>query len=659
MSGIGEHAPLIAAMDPAVAAAWVFFVPPACAAITWLAGRLLGSRRGWVALTISGLTGFGAGVVVAGLVTGWKWRTWDMVGLTLLFGTILTMIAAVAIDLIKPMGSLSSGERAGLIDVKGRGGPSTVSSLRRYRELIGIARANGLHATRINLSDPASVASIGPALRATLEQAGGVFVKLGQVASTRSDLLPPALCDELSHLRSSAAPAPESDVRPLVEHELGATIDDVFGSFDWTPIASASIAQVYAATDADGSPLVVKVRRPGLDELMARDSAALLQAARLLERRTTLGLTVRPAELADEFLAGVREELDLTGELSNAAALRAATPPGQGVRIPTVYPEHSTRMVLTEERVDGVDLGDVDALRAAGHDPATIAHRLLHIVLVHIFTAGVYHADPHPGNVLVEPDGTIVLIDLGAVGRLGKQQRSVLVQLMLGVATADSAALRQALEQAGIVGDGVNATDLDRAIDEFLARHVRAGAGIDAGVFEDLMVMLGEFGLRPPRWMTTLGRTFVTLEGTLRTVDPGFSLVDAAMAEAGGVMQPSLHPSSLRETVEAEAMRQFPRLQRLPQRVDDLLGQAVQGRLSVRLSAFNDERNVDLVTTLVNRAVLAMITTALGLGSVLLLRIGGDGRQGTVNEVLGYTGLAVAAVLTLRIIANIVRDGRS
>ena len=658
MPGPGSTTPLLATVDWPAIAAWVVLVPPAGVAITWFAGRLLGSRRGWVKLATSGVVGFVGGIIAAGVVTDWAWSSWRMVGLTLVFGTILTMVVAVGLDLIAPVGSLSQGEAAGLIGVGGRG-PSTLSSLRRYRELVSIARRNGLPTRRMDLQDPESVAAVGPALRATLEEAGGVFVKLGQVASTRSDLLPPALCDQLALLRSQAAPAPESEVRPLLEQELGTDVESVFATFDWTPIASASIAQVYGATTHDGTDVVVKVRRPGLDELMARDSAALLQLAGVVERRTTIGLTLRPAELADEFLAGVREELDLTVELTNAAALTAATPPGSGVRIPRMFPEDSTRMVLTEERVHGVDLGDVQALRDAGHDPATIARTVLHTMIQHIFVAGVYHADPHPGNIIVEPDGTIVLIDLGAVGRVGRQQRAVLVQLMVGVASADAEALRQALEQAGVVGDSVDATDLDRSIDEFLARHVRAGAGIDAGVFEDLLVMLGQFGLRTPRWMTTLGRTFVTLEGTLRSVDPSFSVVDAAMAEAGGVLRPDLSPTTLRQSVEAEAMKQFPRLQRLPQRVDDLLGQAVQGRLSVRLSAFNDARDVDLVTTLVNRAVLALLTTALGLGSVLLLRIDGAGTEVTVNEVLGYTGLAVAAVLTLRIVAGIVRDGRS
>jgi ubiquinone biosynthesis protein len=659
MNPFVEPAPVLGAIDWPVAFGWVVLVPPVGTAVTWLAGRLLGSRRGWVKQLASGLIGFGGGIIAAGLVTEWQWSSWRMIGLTLVFGTILTMVVAVGLDLIAPVGTLKRGEAAGLIGVGRKDTPSTIASLRRYRELVGIARRNGLLSERIDIRNPESIAAAGPDIRATLEQAGGVFVKLGQVASTRSDLLPPALCDQLALLRSQASPAPESEVRPLLEHELGTSVESVFADFDWTPIASASIAQVYAATDRDGGDVVVKVRRPGLDELMARDSGALMQLVRLVERRTTLGLTLRPADLADEFLAGVREELDLTVELSNAAALTAATPPGSGVRLPRMYPDHSTRMVLVEERVEGVDLGDVQGLRDAGHDPSEIAQRVLRVTLTHIFQAGVYHADPHPGNLIVEPDGTIVLIDLGAVGRLGKQQRGVLVQLMMGVAGADAAALRQALEQAGIVGDGVDAIDLDRAIDEFLARHVRAGAGIDAAVFEDLMVMLGDFGMRPPRWMTTLGRTFVTLEGTLRSVDPTFSLVDAAMADAGGILRPDVHPGTLRQSVEAEAMRQFPRLQRLPQRVDDLLGQAVQGRLSLRLSAFSDERDVDLVTTLVNRAVLALLTTALGLGSVLLLRIDDGGTEVSVNEVLGYTGLAVAAVLTLRIVANIVRDGRS
>ena len=643
-------------------AAWILLVPPIGTAATWVAGRLLGVRRDGASMVASGLVGFALGIVFAGAVTAWEWDDLRMVGLALVFGTVNTMVIAVGLDLLRAPGTAARGTASELLGVP-RSLATSAASLARYRELAGIARRNGLLSRRhIDLGDPASVAALGPQLRATLEEAGGLFVKLGQVASTRSDLLPPELCDELALLQSHVRPDPEDLIRVQLEEELGMPAEQAFATFDWQPLASASIAQVYAATDHEGRPWVVKVRRPGLEEQIERDSDAVLLLARIIERHTALGLRMSPTNLAEEFLAGVHEELDFRVEVGNARSLAAATPADAGVRIPAIDADRSTRKVLIEERIDGIELGDLAAIRAAGHDPSAIAQRLVEVVLGQLFHFGVFHADPHPGNVLVEADGTIALIDFGAVGHLGKQQRSVVVQLMVGAVTADATTLRQALEQAGITGDAIEGGALDRAIDEFLGRHVQAGGGIDASVFEDLMEMLTEFGLHPPRWMGSLGRTFVTLEGTLRTVDPHFSLVDAATAMGTSAVAPDLEPGSIRQVLEAQAFKQLPRIQRIPQRLDDLLGQAAEGRLSVRLSAFSHQKDTDTITTLVNRVVLALLASALGLGSTILLHVDLNPTESTgvtVNEILGYVGLTIAGVLMLRVVATIVRDGRS
>lgn len=644
----------------ATVAAWILFALPAAVIVTVTGSRLLGTRRGIVQRVVAGLLGFAAGLVLAGLLTRWRWSDWDMVLLTLGLGTLLTMITEVALDMLAAPGSLTHPDLAGRVDLvsPGKAWRAAVEPIGRYRQLMGIARANGLLARPPRTAE--GVVALGPSIRRTLEQAGGMFVKLGQVASSRTDLLPADLCDELARLRSSAAPAPEAEARALIEGELGAPVGDVFAAFDWAPIASASIAQVYAARLQDGTEVVVKVQRPGIEEVVARDSAVLRQVARGLERHTSLGLSIRPTELADQFIAGVREELDFDIEASNARALAAATPAGSGVRLPVVHRELSTARVLVEERVDGVSITEVDTLVERGLDPATLATTLLKVTLDQVFDAGVFHADPHPGNILVEGDGTIVLIDLGAVGRLGRRQRQLFVELLLGAMTGDATAVREVLDEAGMLTGKEVGADLDAAIDQFLAHHVGNGGSVDSAVFEELFSMLSEFGIRAPEWLTTLGRSFVTLEGTLRQVDPSFSLIDSAIAL---VSQRSRmpRPESLRQSVEMEAFKQLPRLRRIPQRVDELLAQASRGQLTARVSLFADEDDLRAVTRLVDRAVLAVLAAALGVGSTLLL--GTDlgpvvaGNHITLNEVLGYIGLAIAAVLMLRLVAAIIRDG--
>lgn len=635
-------------------AAWILLGPPAMVIVTVVGSRLLGTRRGAVALTIAGVVGWTAAVITAGFLTDWDWNALRMALLSLGFGTLFTMMAALAIDFLAPMGSLATGERVGLIKVTNPFGVLRMQRARvaRYRAVIRLSVQNGVRPRTATSADlPAGV-------RRTLEQAGGIFVKLGQVASTRTDLLPAAWCDELAQLRSNAAPAAEDDVRPFIQGELGSSVERLYATFDWDPIAAASIAQVYAATLADGTDVVVKVQRPGLDALMEVDRSAVMTLAGLVERRTELGLTVRPTELAAQFLDDVAEELDFTVEAANAEELRDAMARVPGVRIPRVFPELSTPRVLTEERVSGTSIADGERLRAVGLDPDALAQRLLDAFLTMIFDVGVFHADPHPGNILVEDDGTIVLIDLGAVGRLGPGQRTSTLELLLAASAGDVRMLRTALTEIVAVDDRADLRALDRALERFIARNVRAGGGMSTAAFQDLATITGQFGLRFPEWLATLMRTMVTLEGTLKTIDPAFSLVDAAHDHAGDTMGLIAGPDGLQGVLRREALAQVPRLRRLPERVDAILGQAAEGRLTARVSVL-DENAERVVTRLFDRLVLGVLAAAVGVGSVLLLGVDAGPQFGSVsvNEVLGYVGLVSSAILSMRVIAGIIRDG--
>ena len=636
--------------------AWIFLGVPAMVAVTFVAGRMLGARRGWLALTLAGVVGWSAAVLLAGELTDWRWDSIDMVLVSLAIGPLLTMVGAIGLDFLSPVGTLANGDAAGLITVSNPLGALRVRRDRfaRYREVLGLARRNGLMNRHVDAT------TLPDGVRRTLEEAGGIFVKLGQVASTRNDVLPQAWCDELAALRSGATPAPEATIRPLIEDELGGPVDMLFGEFDWIPLASASIAQVYTATLRDGTPVVVKAQRPGLDRRMEIDRGAVLQIAGLIERHTPLGLSVRPTDLATEFLDNVAEELDFTIEARNARELADGLVDFPGVRIPATYPELSTGRVLTEERVSGVSIADLDALRTAGVDPTEASERLITAFLDQIFEVGVFHADPHPGNILVEADGTIVLIDLGAVGRLGPGQRAATLQLLVAASLGDAADLRAALAEIVEMNDDADLRALERSLDRMLARHMRAGGGITTAAFQDLSMVIAQFGMRLPDWLATLIRTMVTLEGTLKSIDPKFSLVAAAQEHAGELGGPKLGVTGLRATIEHEAMRQLPRLRRLPERVDTLLGQAADGRLGVRLSFFGDPKNEMVLAKLVDRMVLAILAAALGVGSVLLIgvKVGPElGGHTILNEVLGYVGLAAASILTLRVIAGVIRDG--
>lgn len=647
------------------AIAWVVLGLPAAIAVTFVAARLLGARRGWLSLVFAGVMGFTGGVIAAGALTEWQWSTLDMALLTLLFGTLFTMVGALGLDLFAPMGTLARGERAGLVAMRNpvSGARDKVRPFQRYKQVVGIARRNGVASRNVSQD------SLPAGMRRTLEEAGGIFVKLGQVASTRSDVLPHEWCDELAGLRSGAAPAPESQMRPHIAAQLGGDPDEFYGSFEWTPLASASISQVYRATLRDGTPVIVKVQRPGLEETLELDSAAVMQLARLIERRTPLGLSVKPVDLAQEFVDSVREELDFGIEAANADELGAAFAGVDGVRIPKVYPELSGERIITEELIDAPNVGQLvgGGTSADGIDRTALADRLISLFLYQVFTVGVFHADPHPGNILVDPDGTVVLIDLGAVGRLGPGQRDAVLDMMAAASTGDAGGLRQALARMTLFDKRVDLRALEVAMESFLGKHLRSGGGINASAFEDIAVLIGQYGIQLPRWFGTLSRTLVTLEGTIKGLDPEFSLVEAARRHAAEMIKGIYGSDDPQAILQQELMAELPRLRRLPERIDDLLGQAVAGRISAQLSLFSDARDERLITRLADRLVLGILTAASLIGSVLLIDVevgpsfGGGADDGgiTINEVLGYFGLATSAILAFRLIANIIRDGET
>jgi ubiquinone biosynthesis protein len=638
---------------------WILTVTIGWLLVTVIAGRLLGARRGWVALSLAGVGGLAAGIVTAGELTNWDWSSIDMVAVALGLGVLFTMALALGFDLAAPVGSLAQGQAAGLVTIRNpvRAARDEIAPFRRYREVLAIARQEGV------LSRSVTHDQLPTGVRRTLESAGGIFVKLGQVASTRADVLPSAWCDELALLRSSAEPQPEKVIRPHLEAELGRSPDQVFESFEWTPLASASMAQVYRATlrtdDGTVNDVVVKVQRTGLSDTISIDRAAIMQLARLVQRRTPLGLSVQPEELALEFVESVEEELDFTREARNGLELADGLAAIEGIRVPAVHLDVSTSRVLTEEYVSAPSVVDEQALASLGVGRAALADRLITAFLHMIFDVGVFHADPHPGNILIDPDGTIVLIDLGAVGRIGPRHRTAVLELMAAASAGDAVALRQALERIARFDRSVDTKSLDAALEEFLARNMTSGGGITATAFQDLAILIGEFGIRLPRWFGTLSRTMVSLEGTLTLIDPEFSLVDAARRHAEERFgRPSI--DGLKESVEKELLQQLPRLRRVPERIDELFGKALEGQLTAKVSFLSDERDARLVTRMVDRLVLATIAAATGIGSAILVgvEVGPTfGGSVSINEILGYFGIVAASILGLRVVASVVRDG--
>jgi ubiquinone biosynthesis protein len=567
----------------------------------------------------------------------------------------------VGVDLLARPGSLARADRtAGLpavphpfVRVR-----NAVADARRTREIVRIA---GRHGFGLRGRRNGGVARLPTEDRIhdALEEAGGMFVKLGQLASTRVDLFPPDVIAAFSTLQNHVAPEPPAVMRPLLEEELGAPMDEVFAEFDWSPIAAASIGQVYRATLRTGESVIVKAQRPEVAESVRRDSHVLLRLAGTVDRNTPLGELYRVHDVAQQFTASLERELDFRIEAHTTTAIRDNCADQELIRIPRIYDDYSTARVMVEERLDGVTVAERDKIDALGFDRRTLADALLRSALHQMMNDGLFHADLHPGNVMVLADGTIGLIDFGNTGELDPMLQSSLRHMLVATGLRDATLLRQAVSEIADIRDDVDPDALERALARFMASHVAKGSTIDASAIADLLQLLTDFGIQVPSELTTFSRALVILEGTLGTLCPGYQLADRAQDFVGEIAGRA-SGASMGELARQEVLGLLPSLRQLPKRADRVGEMLERGTLTTRVSLFSTPAEQAYVTKLVNRLTLGFLGSVLGvIGALLLFNDQGpvlaDGTQ--LLHILGALGLASSFVLILRVIAAIVRDG--
>lgn len=583
-----------------------------------------------------------------------------LLGLLALCGaSLLAMIVLVIAEVILPEGSMP-----GPIELW-RGWRSRIGRSRRYAQILRIALRHGLgrflrgrrHA---GVESSSSRRELARSVRRALDDGGVTFVKLGQQLSTRRDLLPPEFADELTGLQDQAAPVPWEDIEAVISAELGRPVEQVFAAIDRAPVAAASVAQVHSARLPDGAQVVVKVQRLGIAQVVERDLDILARLARTLQARTDWGRSLGLRGLAAGFAAALHEELDFRTERDNMRAVAAALGTSQVVRVPTPHESLCTSRVLVMERLVGTPLGSAEhVLLAIGPGRrGEIATVLLETVLDQVLRHGLFHVDLHPGNVLVQDDGTLGLLDFGSVGRIGGTTRMEIGRLMQALSRADSVAASDALLELVDRPEEVDERELERALGALIVRHTAPGVSAGGDAFAALFRLVTTHRLGVPPQVAAVFRTFATLEGTLRAIDPQFDLLARAREVGAERVADMMEPRHLRQSLEDELGSLLPILRRLPRRVDRLADALEHGRLSVQVRLFADTRDRQVATGLLHQALLAGLGAAAGVMAVMLLGTEGSPEVTETVELfalLGYSLLVVAVVLVLRVLVIIFR----
>lgn len=508
---------------------------------------------------------------------------------------------------------------------------------------------------------PDGVAHLTPAerVRLVLEELGPTAIKLGQFLSARRDLIPPALARELEKLQDEVPPVDFEQVRPVVEAELGAPLEELFAAFDPKPLAAASLAQVHPATLPDGRPVVVKVQRPGIEERIEADLAILHDLAALLERRTELGKIYALTEVAEEFAHTIRAELDFRLEGHHADRFRENFAGDDRVHIPEVIWSHTGRRVLTLERVYGVKITDVAGLRAAGHDPTAVAQRIAEAILTQVFDHGFFHADPHPGNIFVSPEGRITFMDFGIVGYVDPKLREELAELAIALVRHDVDELVRRLVELSFVSRRIDIHRLRYEAARLLRRYYAVPIR-DIRLrhsFEEFLSLAHRFHLRLPPDLTLLAKTLMTTEGILITLNPSVSVADIAEPFAHRLMAEQASPDRLLRQLVSTVSDLAVNAAALPRRLNTVLGQAATGELSVRIERAEAEVSTGALEPAANRLALALVAMAVTIGAVVLLQNGPGPRLFDVS-VLGLLTAAFAVFLTLTLLFAVLRTGK-
>ena len=490
------------------------------------------------------------------------------------------------------------------------------------------------------LGDEELAAGDGPRpeeLADDLEKLGPAFIKLGQLLSTRADLLPPAYLAALGRLQDKVEPFPFAEVEQAVESELGFRISKGFDTFDAEPIAAASLGQVHRATMRDGRPVAVKVQRPNIRERVAEDLATMQDIAEFLDKHTQAGRQFGLARTVHEFRRTIAQELDYRREAHNLVRISENLRDFPGIIVPRPVQDYTTSRVLTMEFISGRKITSLNPIVRQDLDAEELARDLFRAYLKQILIDGFFHADPHPGNVFLTDDGRIALIDLGMVSRLSPGQQDQLLKMLLAVSEGNGDRVATLALQIGEPLPDMDQIGVRRDIQELVAQYQDAPLHeIQVGrVMMEITRAAGQHGVRLPPELTMLGKTLLNLDQVGRTLAPDFDINGALREEASALMQQRMRQSMSASNLFTAAIETREFLEQLPSRVNKVLDAVVNNELKLNVEVIDEGAVIHGLQKVANRITLGLVLAALIVGAAMLMQVP------TTFRLFGYPGLAM------------------
>jgi predicted unusual protein kinase regulating ubiquinone biosynthesis (AarF/ABC1/UbiB family) len=496
-----------------------------------------------------------------------------------------------------------------------------------------------------------------------LEEMGPIYIKIGQVLSSRPDLLPPSYISALTRLQDKLPPFSFGEVEKIVEAELGVRISKAFSEFDSTPIASASLGQVHRAVLRDGRPVAVKVQRPNIHEDLAKDLEALKELTDFADSKTDMGRRYHFGEMLEEFKENLARELDYKQEAKHLQTIAENLAEYENIVVPLPVEDYTTSRVLTMDYIRGKKITKITPLMQLELNGGELADELFKAYLQQTLVDGIFHADPHPGNVFVTDDGKVALLDLGMVGHVAPRMQESLLKLMIAMSEGRGDITSDlAIKIGEIIGDDkneFNEPEFRRKVSKLVGKQ--QGANIQD--FKIGLVMLqfsqicGDSGLRMPSELTMLSKTLLNLDEVGRTLDPNFNPTEAIQRHAADITRQRMWKSATPGNLLSSAMEAKEFAQELPGRINKILDLVAKNRIKLDVDAIDEATLVDGFQKVANRIATGLILAALIVGASLLMRVE------TSFRIFGYPGLAIiffiiAAGLGLQLVFSIMAHDR-